>query len=116
MANKAPKPGQLISVLQKALAKRQDSAQQFRDARPAREDLASKEDTEADLIKSFLPEQIPAEELTKVVEQAVADAKAAGIEGKKLMGDVMKRVSTQVDKARAPGAMISDAVKKCIDQ
>lgn len=114
MANRAPKPGQLISVLQKALAKRQDSAQQFRDAKPAREDLASKEDSEADLIRSFLPEQIPIEELNTIVHQAVKDAKASGVEGKRLMGEVMKKVSSQVDKARAPGAMISEAVKKCI--
>ncbi|PWN31205.1 GatB/YqeY domain-containing protein [Meira miltonrushii] len=102
----------MISIIQKALAKRQESAKQFRAANPSREDLAEKEDKEADLIRKFLPEQISKEELENVVKSAIEEAKKAGIDGKKLMGEVMKRVGGQVDKARAPGGLISEAVKK----
>lgn len=104
----------LISIIQKAIAKRQESAKQFRAANPAREDLAEKEDKEADLIRKFLPEQISKEELESVVKSAIEEAKTAGIDGKKLMGEVMKRVSGQIDKARAPGGLISEAVKKLL--
>jgi uncharacterized protein len=104
----------MISIIQKALAKRQESAKQFRAANPSREDLAEKEDKEADLIRKFLPEQISKEELDTVVKAAIEEAKKAGIDGKKLMGEVMKRVSGQIDKARAPGGLISEAVKKLL--
>ncbi|MCO5599786.1 hypothetical protein L7F22_053893 [Adiantum nelumboides] len=104
----------MISIIQKALAKRQESAKQFRAANPSREDLAEKEDKEADLIRKFLPEQISKEELDSVVKAAIEEAKKAGIDGKKLMGEVMKRVSGQIDKARAPGGLISEAVKKLL--
>lgn len=104
----------MISIIQKAIAKRQESAKQFRAANPSREDLAEKEDKEADLIRKFLPEQISKEELDTVVKAAIEEAKKAGIDGKKLMGEVMKRVSGQIDKARAPGGLISEAVKKLL--
>ena len=104
----------LISIIQKAIAKRQDSAKQFRAANPAREDLAEKEDKEADLIKKFLPERMSKEELENIVKSAIDEAREAGIDGKKLMGEVMKRVGGQIDKARAPGGVISEAVKKLL--
>ena len=104
----------LISIIQKAIAKRQDSAKQFRAANPSREDLAEKEDKEANLIKKFLPEQMSKEELESIVKSAIDEAKEAGIDGKKLMGEVMKRVGGQIDKARAPGGVISEAVKKLL--
>lgn len=104
----------MISIIQKALSKRKESAKQFRAANPSREDLAEKEDREAELIRKFLPEQISKEELETVIKSAIEEAKQAGIDGKKLMGEVMKRVTGQIDKARAPGGLISEAVKKLL--
>lgn len=106
----------MVSIVQKAVAKRQESARQFRAAKPPREDLAEKEDREASLIKAFLPEQISAQELESIVRRAIDEAKAAGSEGKKIMGDVMKQVNGQVDKARAPGALVSETVRRLLSK
>lgn len=53
-------------------------------------------------------------ELESVVKNAIEEAQKAGVEGKKLMGDVMKRVNQQVDKARAPGSVVSETVRRLL--
>lgn len=100
--------------MQRAVARRQESARQFRAASPPREELAEKEDREASFIQTFLPEQISTGELEGIVQKALEEAQHAGVTGKKLMGDVMKRVNQQVDKARASGAMVSDVVRRML--
>ncbi|KAE8227661.1 hypothetical protein CF326_g7436 [Tilletia indica] len=105
----------LSTVLQKALAKRTEAAAQFRAATPSpREDLAEKEDAEAKIIKAFLPEPMTRDELDGVVRQVVesvrASAGGAGVEAKKLVGQVIKGVNAIVDKSRVTGGEISKAV------
>lgn len=100
--------------MQRAISKRQDSARQFRAAVPPREDLAEKEDQEVDIIKAFLPEQISVEELEQTIKETIAEAQAAGASGKKMLGDVMKRISSKIDKARAPGGLVSETVKRLL--
>lgn len=104
----------LASILQKAVGKRQESSRQFRAAKPAREDLAEKEDREASLIQEFLPKQIPIEELESIVNQVIQEVQKSGTSGKKIIGEVMKGVAAKVDKSRAPGSVISEVVRKLL--
>jgi uncharacterized protein YqeY len=102
------------SILQKAVAKRQESSRQFRAAKPAREDLAEKEDREIGIIEKLLPEKMSVEELESVVSQAIEQIKKEGITGKRMMGEVMKAVTAKVDKSRAPGSFVSEVVRKLL--
>lgn len=100
----------LSSILQKAIAKRQDSSKQFRAA--SREDLAGKEDKEATLIQAFLPEQMSIQELEGIVSEAISSIQSSGVTGKKMVGEVMKAVVAKVDKSKAPGSLISEVVRR----
>ncbi|GAC99890.1 hypothetical protein PHSY_007493 [Pseudozyma hubeiensis SY62] len=51
--NQVSKVSKLIT---KAIKRRQDTAKQFRDAKPPREDLAEQEEKEAAVLQTFLPD------------------------------------------------------------
>ena len=94
-----------VEVLQRERKRRLESAEAYRDG--GREDLASSEESEAVLIEGYMPEQIGDEELTAIVESAVAES---GATSPRDMGNVMKLVMPQV-KGRADGKRVSAAVK-----
>jgi uncharacterized protein len=95
-----------VDVLQRERKRRLESAQAYRDG--GREDLASSEEGEAELIASYLPEQIADEELATIVAAAVEQS---GASSPRDMGDVMKLVMPQV-RGRADGKRVSAAVKE----
>jgi len=82
-----------------------------------REDLAEKEMKELGVIKKYLPKELSAEEIEKIVDKAIAVIGAANIkdpEGKqasygarigKVMAEAMKELKGRAD-ASAVGAMI----------
>lgn len=109
-----PNAANLASILQKAMSKRQESSRQFRAAKPAREDLAEKEDREAFFIQEFLPKQMPIEELESIIGQVIEEVQKSGTSGKKVIGEVMKGVAAKVDKSRAPNSVISEIVRKLL--
>jgi len=95
-----------VEVLQRERKRRLESATAYRDA--GRDDLATAEESEAELITAYLPEQISDEELHSVVADAVAES---GATSPKEMGQVMALVMPKV-KGRADGKRVSDAVKE----
>ncbi len=95
-----------ISIVRKQIKQRQDSIEQFKKGNRA--DLAEKEMKEMEILKAYLPKEVTADELKKIVEDAVASTGAAGI---KDMGKVMKEVNTKVA-GRADGKMVSDFVRE----
>lgn len=95
-----------VEVLQRERKRRLESATAYRDA--GRDDLASVEETEAELIGTYLPEQISDEELEAIVGDAVAES---GATSPKEMGQVMALVMPKV-KGRADGKRVSAAVKE----
>lgn len=98
--------GDEVEVLGRERKRRLESAQAYRDA--GRDDLAGTEEGEADLIASYLPEQISDEELHAIVGDAVAES---GASSPKEMGKVMSLVMPQV-KGRADGKRVSGAVQE----
>ncbi len=98
--------GDEVEVLQRERKRRLESATAYRDA--GREDLASVEETEAELIGGYLPEQISDEELEAIVADALAES---GATSPKEMGQVMALVMPKV-KGRADGKRVSGAVKE----
>ena len=96
---------QELKILQKQVKQRKDSAAIFLEQ--GRDDLAKPELAEAEVIAQFLPEAMSEEDITKVVEDAIAKI---GAEGMKDMGKVMGMVNGQLA-GKADGKTISTIVK-----
>ena len=97
-----------IAVLQRERKRRLESAEAFREG--GRDELAGEAERDAELIKSYLPEQISDEELRALVADAVAKSGAAS---PKDMGKVMAMVMPQVQ-GRADGKRVSGAAKELL--
>jgi uncharacterized protein YqeY len=94
-----------LAVLRRERKRRLEAARAYRDA--GREDLASGEETEGELISAYLPSELSDAALQAIVEQAVRDSEA---ESAKDMGRVMKQAMAAVD-GRADGKRVSDLVR-----
>lgn len=94
----------VTAVLDKMAKQRRESLEQYRKA--GRDDLADQEQYELDLLADYLPEPLDADELQRLIDQAIADAGASGMQDMgRVMGAIkplvqgradMKAVSTQV--------------------
>ena len=73
-----------LVVLNKMVKQRHDSVTQFRDG--GREDLARIELDEITVLEAYLPEQLSADELDALIDQAIAES---GAESMRDMGKVM---------------------------
>jgi len=96
---------QELKILQKQVKQRKDSAAVFLEQ--GREDLATPELAEAEVISQFLPEAMSEEDIAKEVEAVIAQTGAAGM---KDMGKVMGLVSKNLA-GKADGKTISNIVK-----
>jgi uncharacterized protein len=93
-------------VLQRERKRRLEAAEAYRDGGAA--DRAEAEEREAEIIGSYMPEQVSDEELNAIVGDAVAES---GATSPKEMGQVMALVMPQV-KGRADGKRVSAVVKE----
>ena len=96
---------QEIKILQKQVKQRKDSAAIYLEQ--GREDLASPELAEAEVISQFLPEAMSDEEITKIVVETI---QKIGAQDMKDMGKVMGIVSGKLA-GKADGKTISNIVK-----
>jgi uncharacterized protein len=97
-----------IPMLQKMVKQRRDAFDIYK--AQGREDLASKEQEEIDVIESFLPKQISADELKSELRGIIAETGAAGpADMGKVMGAATKKLA-----GRADGKAISAAVKELL--
>lgn len=97
---------QELKVLVAEKKKRQQAADAFREG--GRAESAAKEVSEAAVIDTYLPQAMDEDELTALVEEAVASTGAGGIRD---MSQVMSVLMPQVA-GRADGRMVSDMVRK----
>jgi uncharacterized protein YqeY len=94
-----------LAVLRRERKRRVEAANAYREA--GREDLASAEQSEAELIGGYLPAELSDVELEAIVRQAVSDSGAQSI---KELGQAMKQAMTAVD-GRADGKRVSGLVR-----
>lgn len=94
------------AVLQRERKRRLEAADAFREA--GRDDLASSERREAELVEGYLPRQLSDQELGAVVGDAVAES---GATSPREMGRVMALVMPRVQ-GRADGRRVSAMVKE----
>ena len=95
----------VLAVLTKEAKKRREAADAYRDA--GRADRAEREVAEAGVIADYLPTPLTDDELTELVDAAVAEVGATSMRD---MGAVMKRLTPQVA-GRAECRTVADAVK-----
>ena len=78
-----------------------------------RDEAAAEAKLQLDILKEFLPEQMSAEELDKLVGEVIAELKASGKlpEGPRAMGPVMGAVIAKVG-SRADGKTVQQIVKQ----
>lgn len=108
---KAGAEGQLddaeaTQAIRKQVKQRQDSIEQFE--KGGRPELAAKEKDELDLLNTYLPQGLDAEELAKIVRETIAEV---GATSKAQMGAVMKAVQGKVA-GRADGKTLSQEVQR----
>jgi hypothetical protein len=98
--------GDAVAVLQRERKKRIEAAEAFESG--GRSEQAAAERAEAELIESYLPEQVSDAELEEIVAAAIA---STGAESAKEMGKVIGVVMPQV-KGRADGKRVSTMVRE----
>ncbi len=98
--------GDAVAVLQRERKKRVEAAEAF--VAGGRSDQAASERREAELIETYLPEQVSDQELATIVAEAVT---ASGASSAKEMGRVIGIVMPQV-KGRADGKRVSTMVRE----
>ena len=96
----------VLAVLTKMVKQRRDSVEQFEKGN--REDLAAIERGEIEVLQTYLPEQLSAEELAAMVDEVIV---ATGAEGIRDMGKVMGQI-----KARAAGRADMGAVSAAVKE
>lgn len=95
-----------LKVFQKEAKQRRDSIDQY--TKGGRQDLADSEAHELTIIEAYLPQQMPEDELRKLVDEVVTETNATSMaEMGVVIGAVMKRA-----KGRADGGAVSKLVKE----
>ncbi|MFF1283940.1 GatB/YqeY domain-containing protein [Streptomyces sp. NPDC058299] len=102
---------EVLKVIAREAKKRREAAEAF--AQGGRAEQAEREKAEGEVLAGYLPKQLSDDELNTIVAQAVAEAKAAGAEGPRAMGAVMKIVNPKVA-GLAEGGRVATVVKKLL--
>jgi uncharacterized protein len=100
--------GDELAVLRRERKRRLEAASQFRDG--GRPELAEQEESEAQLIESYLPAELDDAELDAIVAAAIAET---GASDPKDMGQVMKAVMAK-SAGRADGKRASARVREAL--
>jgi hypothetical protein len=100
----------VLAILDKMVKQRRDSITQYEAA--ARQELADIEIAEISVIQEFLPTALTDEEITAMIEDAVAQTAAASMAD---MGKVMGILKPQIQ-GRADGGAVSGRVKAALCQ
>jgi len=95
---------EILKLLGTMVKQRKDSINQFK--KGGRDDLAAREEQELEILQAYLPEQLDAAEIEKIVKAVIAET---GAVGKKDMGKVMQAVMARVA-GRADGKEVNRMV------
>jgi uncharacterized protein YqeY len=96
----------IIKVIQGMVRKGEESIEQFQAG--GRNDLVEKEKMEIEILKSFLPQPIPQEEIIKIIDETIQETQSSSL---KDLGKVMKAVMPRLV-GKADGKVINQLVKE----
>ena len=99
---------EILQVILSKIKKSKESITQFEKGN--RNDLAEKEIEEIEVLKRYLPEQLPEEEIRKMAEEVIEQIKAKDI---KDMGKVMSELMPKI-KGKAEGSLVSRIIKELL--
>ena len=97
-----------LNVLNREMKQRKESLEEFTKAN--RDDLINDISSEIEVLKNYLPEQLDAEEVKKIITETIANI---GATTSKDMGKVMGELTPKI-KGRADGKVVSDLVKEIL--
>lgn len=97
-----------LSTIHKSVKQRLDSIEQY--TKGNRPDLASKEQAEMEILKSYLPAELTDAELESGLREVIA---STGAQSKKDLGKVMKEATAKY-KGRAAGKKIQEIVSRLL--
>jgi hypothetical protein len=95
----------VLAVLEKMLKQRRESYRQYSEA--GRMDLATQEQFEIDLIQTYMPQALSADELVSLIQQGIAETGASSMRD---MGKVMNWLKPQVQ-GRTDMGQLSGLIK-----
>ena len=95
----------VISIIEKMLKQRNDSIEAFKKAN--RTDLVDKEEFEVSVLKNYMPEQMNAKEVEKIIQEVI---KKIGASSMKEMGPVMAQAK-EILSGKANMAEVSKIIK-----
>ena len=99
---------QIQNVILSEVKKRKEATEAFK--KGGRPEMAEKERKEMEILQKYLPEQIPEEEIRKLVKEAIEQTGAATSQE---MGKVMAALMPKI-KGKADGAFVSALVKELL--
>ncbi len=97
---------EVMALLSTLIKQRREAAESF--AKGGRADLAAKEQAELELLESYLPAAVSADELESIVMAVIAET---GASSPKDIGRVMKAVMARLAGRRADGKSVNDLVR-----
>jgi uncharacterized protein YqeY len=97
---------EVVRVLTREARKRREAAEAFSAA--GRSDQAAAERAEGDVLAGYLPAQLSDDELSALVDAAIAETGTSGLSG---LGQVMKTVTPRIA-GRADGARVAAEVRR----
>lgn len=99
---------EVLSLVSREVKTRRESVEAFRGG--GREDLASREEAEIEILREFLPQAIGEDELRALVDEALASTGAASPRD---LGTVMRWLSPRT-RDRADGKIVSGMVARAL--
>lgn len=97
---------EVISVIQKQIKTRKESIEEFNKAN--RTDLVEKTLSEVKILEKYMPEQLPAEEINKIIDEAFDLIKPLSM---KDMGKIMSEINPKI-KGKADMSYVSSTIKE----
>ena len=98
----------VLTIINKMVKQRKDSIEQF--TKGGRDDLASKERDQLEVIKQYLPEQLSEDKIREIVEAAVNSTQASSMQD---MGKVMGAIKSELQ-GKADMGLVSQIVKSSL--
>ena len=99
---------EVIKIVSQSVKQRRESARQYKEG--GRNDLAEKEEQELKVILNYLPRQLSAEEIKKIVDEVIIQTKSRSESDMgKVMGAVMQQAAGKAD-----GNLVKKIVEKSL--
>jgi len=95
-----------LSVLSSAVKMRKEAIEKFKEGN--RQDLVEQEQAELAVVRSYLPEPLSEEQISRLIDAVVSQTGATGVSD---LGSVMREIMPQV-RGRADGGFVNKLVRE----